>query len=135
SAATRGAFPASSRLREMLQAILANRPRKLPGKVHPGAYAAGSPVWPCVIVAVFTGWLLFDHLGERDLWGSHEARAAQNAQRFLTDGGWGLLRLYDDQPELQKPPLYYWLVALAAWLRGVTVDAWAARMPAAPAGL
>ena len=88
-----------------------------------------------LIVAAFTGWLILDRLGERDLWSSHEGRAAQNAQRFLDDGGWGLLRLYDDRPEYQKPPLYYWLVALAAWYRGGTVDAFAVRFPAALAGV
>src|SRR5439155_8252191 len=88
-----------------------------------------------VILTAFTAWLFFDRLGERDLWSSHEGRAAQDAQRFLDDGGRGLLRLYDDRPEYQKPPLYYWLVALAAWCRGGTVDALAVRLPAALAGL
>jgi 4-amino-4-deoxy-L-arabinose transferase-like glycosyltransferase len=87
------------------------------------------------IVAAFAGWLFLDRLGERDLWSSHEGRAAQNAQRFLDDGGWGPLRLYDDRPEYQKPPLYYWLVAVAAWCRGGTVDALAVRLPAALAGI
>src|SRR6188768_1812241 len=87
------------------------------------------------IVAAFAGSLFFDRLGDRDLWSSHEGRAAQNARRLLDDGGWGLLRLYDDRPELQKPPLYYWLVAATAWCRGGTVDALAVRLPAALAGL
>jgi 4-amino-4-deoxy-L-arabinose transferase-like glycosyltransferase len=86
-------------------------------------------------VTVFTTWLFFDRLGERDLWSSHEARAAQNAQRFLDDGGWGVLRQYDDRPEYQKPPVFYWLVALAARCRDGTVDAWTVRLPAALAGL
>jgi 4-amino-4-deoxy-L-arabinose transferase-like glycosyltransferase len=92
-------------------------------------------VFAVVIVAGFAGWMFFDRLGDRDVWSSHEARAAQNAQRFLDEGGWGLLRLYDDRPEVQKPPLYYWLVAFAARCRGGTVDAWAVRLPAALAGL
>src|SRR5262245_59826571 len=87
------------------------------------------------IVMAFAGWLFFDRLGERDLWSSHEARAAQNAQRFLDDGGWGILRQYDDRPEYQKPPLYYWLVALAACCRGGAVDASDVRLPAALAGM
>jgi len=41
--------------------------------------------------------------------------------------------LYDGRLELQKPPLYYWLVAAIAHLRGGTVDAWAVRLPAAGA--
>jgi 4-amino-4-deoxy-L-arabinose transferase-like glycosyltransferase len=92
-------------------------------------------VWGLFVVAAFAGWLFFDRLGHRDLWSSHEGRAAQNAQRFLDDGGWGLLRQFDDRPEYQKPPLYYWLVALSAWCRGGTVDELAVRLPAALAGL
>jgi len=91
----------------------------------------------CLVITVtaFASSLFFDRLGDRDLWSSHEARAAQNAQRFLDDGGWGVLREYDDRPEYQKPPLFYWLVALAAWCRGGTVDALAVRLPAALAAL
>jgi 4-amino-4-deoxy-L-arabinose transferase-like glycosyltransferase len=80
-------------------------------------------------------FLFFHRLADRDLWSSHEGRAAQDAQSILDDGAWGLPRLFDRQVELQKPPLYYWLVAgLARW-RGGTVDAWAVRLPAALAAL
>src|ERR1700745_1823100 len=67
-------------------------------------------------------FLFFYRLADRDLWSSHEGRAAQDAQTILDDGRWGLLRLYDRNVELQKPPLYYWLVALTARLRGGVVD-------------
>lgn len=86
-----------------------------------------------VLLAVAT-FLFFYRLGEHDLWASHEARAAQNAQRILDDGDWLLPRLFDDQVELQKPPLYYWLVAVAGWCRG-SVDSAAVRLPSAAAGL
>ena len=62
------------------------------------------------------GFLFFYQLANRDLWSSHEGRAAQDAQTILEDGDWGLPRLFDRKIELQKPPLYYWLVALAAHL-------------------
>jgi 4-amino-4-deoxy-L-arabinose transferase-like glycosyltransferase len=75
--------------------------------------------------------LFFPGLADRDLWSSHEARAGMNAQGLLDRGSWGLPRLSDGRPELQKPPLYYWLVAGIAWLRGGEVDAWAVRLPAA----
>jgi 4-amino-4-deoxy-L-arabinose transferase-like glycosyltransferase len=78
--------------------------------------------------------LFFQGIGTRELWASHEARAAQNAQRMLDDGNWLLPRLYDGQVELQKPPGYYWLVALVGRLWG-GVDAFAVRMPAAAAGV
>lgn len=81
-------------------------------------------------------YLLFFHrLADRDLWSSHEARAAMNAQTLLDSGDWLLPRLFDGTPELQKPPLYYWLVATLAWLRGGLVDAWSVRLPSALAAL
>jgi 4-amino-4-deoxy-L-arabinose transferase-like glycosyltransferase len=79
--------------------------------------------------------LFFDQLADRDLWSSHEARAAMDAQTILDDGAWGLPHLYDGRPELQKPPLYYWLIALVAKCRGGMVDAWAVRLPAALSAL
>jgi 4-amino-4-deoxy-L-arabinose transferase-like glycosyltransferase len=36
---------------------------------------------------------------------------------------------------MQKPPLYYWLVAFFGWLRGGAVDTWCVRLPAALAAL
>jgi 4-amino-4-deoxy-L-arabinose transferase-like glycosyltransferase len=80
-------------------------------------------------------FLFFFRLGHRELYSSHEARAAQNAQRMLDTGEWGLPVLFDGQADLQKPPGYYWLVAFAGWLNGGTVTAFEARLPAALAGL
>jgi 4-amino-4-deoxy-L-arabinose transferase-like glycosyltransferase len=79
--------------------------------------------------------LFFHHLGERDLWSSHEARAAMDAQSLLDDGWTAAPRLFDGRAEVQKPPLYYWLVALIARASGTGVGAWAVRLPAALAGL
>ena len=50
---------------------------------------------------------------------------------MLSDGDWGLPRQFDGRADLQKPPLYYWMVAGFGWLRGGQVDAWAVRLPAA----
>ncbi len=80
------------------------------------------------------GLLFFFRLGERDLWSSHEARAAMDAQSLLEPDSTGLPRLYDDRVEVQKPPLYYWTVAGIARLRGGEVDSLAVRLPAALAG-
>ncbi len=89
---------------------------------------------PAAILIVLGSFLFFRGLGVRELSSSHEARAGQNAAVILETGQWGLPRLFDEQIELQKPPLYYWLVALVAWLHGA-VDAWAVRLPAALAAL
>jgi 4-amino-4-deoxy-L-arabinose transferase-like glycosyltransferase len=88
-----------------------------------------------VVFFVAVALLFFHRLADRDLWSSHEARAAQDAQTILDDGAWGLPRQFDGEPELQKPPLYYWLVAVLAWCRGGRVDAWAVRLPAALSAL
>lgn len=87
------------------------------------------------VLLLLCGLLFFYRLADRDLWNSHEARAGMDAQTILDDGQWGLPRLYDGRPELQKPPLYYWMVALLARVRGVPVDAWAVRLPAALSAL
>src|SRR5262249_9712044 len=82
------------------------------------------------IVVIF--FLFFHGLADRDLWSSHEGRAAQDAQTMLGDGTWGLPHLFDGSVDLQKPPLYYWMVAALGLLRG-GVDALAGRLPAGPA--
>jgi 4-amino-4-deoxy-L-arabinose transferase-like glycosyltransferase len=104
-------------------------------------FSSSSPRWPLssnqiILIAVLVAlYLLFFHrLADRDLWSSHEARAAMDAQTVLDDD-WALPHLYDGQPELQKPPLFYWLVAVGAACRGGVVDAWAVRLPAALSAL
>jgi 4-amino-4-deoxy-L-arabinose transferase-like glycosyltransferase len=87
-----------------------------------------------VLVAVLVS-LFFFQFGARDLVSSHEARAAQNAQRMLDTGAWGLPVLYDGQRDLQKPPGYYWLVAAVGALNGGHVAPWVARLPAALAAV
>src|SRR5437764_443065 len=86
-------------------------------------------------LCLFCGLLFFLGLGDRDLVSSHEARAAQNAQMILDEGHWLVPRLFDRHLELQKPPLYYWIVALFGWLGGGQVDVWAVRLPAALSAL
>jgi 4-amino-4-deoxy-L-arabinose transferase-like glycosyltransferase len=90
---------------------------------------------PSLLLLVLCAFLFFYRLGDADLHASHEARAAMNAQTLRTDRAWGLPKLYDRRPELQKPPLFYWLVAAVAALHGGTVTAWDVRLPAALAGL
>ncbi len=90
---------------------------------------------PCLLVFALSAFLFFHKLADRDLWSSHEARAGMDAQSVLEDGSWLVPHLYDGRPELQKPPLYYWLTAALGWLRGGVVDAWTVRLPAALAAL
>jgi 4-amino-4-deoxy-L-arabinose transferase-like glycosyltransferase len=84
-----------------------------------------------LILLVLCGSLFFPCLGDRSLTSSHEARAAQDSQSILDNDDWLLPQLFDRQVELQKPPLYYWMVAVWGWLQGGRVDAWSVRLPAA----
>jgi 4-amino-4-deoxy-L-arabinose transferase-like glycosyltransferase len=84
---------------------------------------------------VFIGTLFFVRLGHRELYSSHEARAAQHAQRMIDTGEWGLPVLFDGRVDLQKPPGYYWAVAVVGYLNGGQVTEWVSRFPAAFSGL
>jgi 4-amino-4-deoxy-L-arabinose transferase-like glycosyltransferase len=111
-------------------------------RIHPVAASFLRLVRPPIFIALTSSLILsafclalfLQGISTRGLWASHEARAAQNAQRMLDDGDWLLPRLYDGQVELQKPPGYYWLVAAVGVLRG-HVGAVAVRLPAVIAGL
>ncbi len=87
----------------------------------------------CLLLAVC--WLFFYKLSARDLWSSHEGRAAQNAQMMLEQSCWSMPTLYCGWADHQKPPLYYWLVAAVGWARGGQVDKFCVRVPAAAAAL
>src|SRR5262249_46235179 len=92
--------------------------------MSPAAFPVSFSLVCLGVLGALAVYLLFFHrLADRDLWSSHEARAAQNAQGILDTGDWVLPQLYDQRPELQKPPLFYWLVAGFARLRGGPVDA------------
>jgi len=88
-----------------------------------------------VLLLLAAAFLMVFKIADRDLWSSHEARAAMDAQSLLEKGSNGIPRLYDGQLELQKPPAYYWLVAGIAHLRGGEVDALAVRLPSALSAL
>ncbi|PSM16595.1 hypothetical protein [Nitratireductor sp. StC3] len=60
-------------------------------------------------------------VGSRDLWWADEVRHADVLRHMIENGDWLALRLNDGfYPD--KPPVYFWLLAPLAWLRG-TVDA------------
>src|SRR5262245_19878029 len=58
-----------------------------------GDKAQGRPILHWILLSFLCGFLFFYHLDRRDLWSSHEARAAQDAQTMLDDGDWLLPRL------------------------------------------
>ena len=87
------------------------------------------PQWAAVALLLAAGWILFGwHVGARGLWSAHEGRAAQNAQNMLDQGLWLTPTLFTGDPEIQKPPLYYWAVALLS-LPGGQVTPLTVRLP------
>lgn len=81
--------------------------------------------------------LFLTGLGRLDLWAPDEPRYAAVAEEMRSmrhgPGGLVLLRL-NDETYTQKPPLYYWLAALAG-APGDRVTEFAARLPSAMAGI
>jgi len=88
-------------------------------------------------LALLAAALLLPGLDAIDLWAPDEPRYAQIAEEVRAQrGGPGdlvLLRLAGE-PYTQKPPLYYWLAALAGASEG-RVSERAARLPSALAGI
>ncbi len=83
----------------------------------------------CGIVAALGIWFLFFHnLADRDLWSSHEARSGLNARTILETGIWWLPGRTNEYPDVQKPPMYYWLVALFSGDES-GVNSWTIRLP------
>ena len=89
------------------------------------------------MIAAAAALLLLVQLGEPDLWAPDEPRYGQIAEelRSLEHGATGAILLHlDGVPYTQKPPLYFWLAALAG-VPGGRVGEAAARLPSALAGI
>lgn len=65
---------------------------------------------------------IFDH----ELWTPDEPRDAEIAREIFVGGSWAIPTL-NQQPHLEKPPLYFWTVVLSYAIFGV--HAWSARLP------
>lgn len=81
--------------------------------------------------------LLLPGLGATDLWAPDEPRYGQVAEelRSFEHGATGLVLLHlGARPYTQKPPLYFWLAAVAGVPAGRVTEA-AARLPSALAGI
>jgi 4-amino-4-deoxy-L-arabinose transferase-like glycosyltransferase len=86
--------------------------------------------WSQVILLVlFCGVFFFINLNQWDLWNPDEPRYAHVAREMVDRGDWILLhfngRTYDD-----KPPFFFWMIALGSFLLG-GFNAFAARFPSA----
>jgi 4-amino-4-deoxy-L-arabinose transferase-like glycosyltransferase len=94
------------------------------------------PRWRALVLAAAAA-LLLAGLGRLDADAPDEPRALQIAEelRSFEHGAAGLVVLHlNGEVYTQKPPLYYWLAALAGAPTG-RVTEWAARLPSALAGI
>ena len=85
------------------------------------------------VLVVFGGILFFYNLGGWDLWNPDEPRYAQVAKEMLQGEGWIIPHL-NSEVYPDKPPLFFWLIAAAATVRG-GVNECAARFPSALFGV
>ncbi|MBN1253864.1 MAG: glycosyltransferase family 39 protein [Deltaproteobacteria bacterium] len=86
-----------------------------------------------VFLIVFGGILFFYNLGGWDLWNPDEPRYAQIAKEMLQGEGWIIPHL-NSEVYLDKPPLFFWLMAATATALGGMTE-FAARFPSAFFGL
>ena len=81
------------------------------------------------VLLAFGGLLFFYNLGGWDLWNPDEPRYAQIAKEMLQGEGWIIPHL-NSEVYLDKPPLFFWLMAATATVIGGMTE-FAARFPAA----
>ncbi|AMA08117.1 ArnT family glycosyltransferase [Picosynechococcus sp. PCC 73109] len=85
-----------------------------------------------IALGLLGGLAFFWHLGAVGLVDETEPMFADAARRMLATGDW-ITPYYNDATRFDKPPLVYWLMAIAYKIVGV--NAWGARLPSAFAAL
>lgn len=85
-------------------------------------------VWQGLILLVLAGCLFFLGLGRLPLLEPDEGRNAEVAREMLASGDW-ITPHYDTLTYLDKPAVYFWVVAASFRVWGV--NEWAARIPSA----
>jgi len=91
-------------------------------------YFSGTPLHILVILSL-AYVLFFQGLGAISLWDPDEPRQAIMAQEMIARSDY-IHPYLNGQPYLEKPPLYSWLIVLAAKFTG-GVDELASRFPSA----
>lgn len=84
-------------------------------------------------IILFTGFLFFFNIGNRDLWAPDEPRYAQVSKEMRDSGNFIVPHLNSD-PYPDKPPLLFWLVNVTSLLPG-EISPLTARIPSALAGI
>jgi 4-amino-4-deoxy-L-arabinose transferase-like glycosyltransferase len=104
--------------------------------LHPHSIAVGifRSDRRCLLLVLAPAILLFAlNLGGRDLWAPDEPRAGVLARALLRGGSWAALE-ENGRPYTEKPPLYFWLAAIAALPAGEVTE-FNVRLPASLAAL
>ncbi len=86
-----------------------------------------------LILLAFCLPLFFLNLGGWDLWNPDEPRYAEVAREMMIGRNW-LIPHLNGETYYDKPPMFFWLIAMASRLMG-RVDATSARLPSAFFGL
>ncbi len=84
-------------------------------------------------VLLLAAVLFFWQLGGHDLWAPDEPYFAEGAREMVADGRWAVPHV-NGVVTTDKPPLFFWLIALVSLPLG-TVTSWTARLPSALAAL
>ncbi len=84
-------------------------------------------------VLLLAALLFLWQLGDHDLWAPDEPYFAEGAREMVVDGHWAVPHV-NGAITTDKPPLFFWLIALFSLPLGA-VTSWTARLPSALAGL
>ncbi|HEY3319751.1 MAG TPA: glycosyltransferase family 39 protein [Planctomycetota bacterium] len=93
---------------------------------------SGKAGWPDVALLSTVLALLLVGVAGYGLYEPHEAHFAGVAREMVLRGDWTTPHL-NGAPYLNKPPLFYWMIALSYMLTG-TISEWTARIPLALIG-
>lgn len=88
---------------------------------------------PARAVLLLAALLFFWNLGRHDLWAPDEPYFAEGAREMVVDGHWAVPHV-NGEVTTDKPPLFFWLIALLSLPLG-GVSALSARLPSALAAL
>ena len=117
----------------MYQETIKRNFKKPYDKKHSLYYLLTLPSFQIVVLLSISFIIFFVNLDGWDLWNPDEPRYAQVAKEMMESGNWILphlnSRVYPD-----KPPVFFWLIALSSKIKG-EVNSFSARFPSALAAV
>ncbi|MCK5010089.1 MAG: glycosyltransferase family 39 protein, partial [Deltaproteobacteria bacterium] len=91
------------------------------------------PSLQIVVLAIISFAIFFLNSGGWDLWNPDEPRYAQVAKEMMESGNW-ILPHHNNKVYPDKPPVFFWLIALSSMVKG-EVTSFSARLPSALAAV